>query len=142
MTKKIVLWASLILMFLYIVMFFLVQKYGCDESKLFFCQDSFIWIVHVVTIFPVIFLFSLITYKMRNEIFRAWTKFTYVWLPLTLILVFIAPEYQNSWLPIYEKSFVSFVLSSLYVLISTILIVAKHFSLKKSATQNFPQNQK
>jgi len=87
-----------------------------------------------ISIFIPIFLFSLITYKMRNEIFRVWMKLTYIWLPLTLILVFIAPEYQNSWLPIYEKSFVSFVMSSLYVIISLILIIAKYVYTRSERT--------
>jgi hypothetical protein len=135
MSKKIVLWASLIGVFLYAVMFFLVQRYGCDEGKFFFCKDSFVWIVHIIRIFPIIFLFSLITYKMRNEVFRLWVRFTYVWLPLTLILVFVAPEYQNSWLPVYEKGFVSFVFSATYFLISLILVTIKYISLRKSVTQ-------
>jgi len=135
MTKKFVFWISgiivaILLLSNWIGTYNLCGKYSIGECPLILYSI----IIEFIIFFP-IFLFSLITYKMRNEIFHAWTKFTYVWLPLTLILVFIAPEYQNSWLPIYEKSFVSFVMSSVYVLISVILIIARYISLKKSVVQ-------
>ena len=95
------------------------------------CTDFLYDIIIILSIFIPILILSLITYKMRDEVFGLWSKFTYVWLPLTLILVSIAPEYMNSWLPIYEKGFVSFVMSAIYLLASCVIIVVKYVSLKK-----------
>ena len=95
------------------------------------CFYTFDPIAEVIFIFVPIFILSLITYKMREEIFRAWVKFTYVWVPLTIIFTLLAPEYTNSLLPIFEKGFVSFSMSFLFLLISLIIIISKHFSLKQ-----------
>jgi hypothetical protein len=132
-SKKLVLWISLIVtLFLGLVLIIEGKDY-CYQNIL--CEKIFNlagFLSFNIFLFPVILFFSLITYKMRDEVFRLWVRFTYIWLPLTLILVFIAPEYQNSWLPIYEKGFVSFVMSAIYVLVSIILVVIKHLSLKKT----------
>jgi hypothetical protein len=148
MTKKIVLWSSGVISFIILILNYVgtynlcrVQNGGVKFldtlSSLFTygCTDFLYDIIIIFEIFLPLFLLSLITYKMRDEIFRTWMKFTYVWVPLTLILVFIAPEYQNSWLPIYEKGFVSFVMSFLFLLISLILIIVRHISLKKTTFQ-------
>ena len=89
---------------------------------------NIIWILYI---FVPLFLLSLITYKMQDEIFHKWLKFVYIWVPLTIILVLISPEYGNSLFPI-EKDSVSFFMSVLFLLISIILILSNHFSLKNS----------
>jgi len=80
--------------------------------------------------FPLLIL-SLITYKMRDEVFRTWLKFTYVWIPLTMFLILIAPEYGNAFLPI-EKGTVAGFFSLLYILISLLLITYKYFATRNS----------
>ena len=78
-----------------------------------------------------LFLLSLITYKMRDEVFAVWFRFSRVWFPLTLFLVIISPEYGNSLLPV-EKDSVSFFMSLLFLLISLTIIIKKYFSLKSN----------
>jgi len=95
------------------------------------CTDFLSEVIIILAPFIAIFLLSLITYKMRDEIFRAWIKFTYVWVPLTLVLTFLAPEYDSSLLPI-TKSVVSFGMSFLFLIISLIIIITKSISLKKA----------
>lgn len=132
MSKKFVFWSSGIVSIILLLSNWTGTYNLCGNYSIGECPSILHNIIINFLIFIPLFLLSLITYKMRDEIFRTWMKFTYVWIPLTLILVFIAPEYQNSWLPIYEKGFVSFVMSFLFFLISLILILIKHISLKKS----------
>ena len=100
-----------------------IYKYLCSRLH----DDS---MMAVFLPFIPLFLLSLVTYKMRDETFHVWLKFTYVWVPLTIILTFLSPEYGNSLLPI-EKSSVSFTMSLLFLFISLIIIISKSLSLRK-----------
>lgn len=86
----------------------------------------------MINLFPIIplFILSLITYKMRGEVYSAWLKFTYVWIPLTMFMILIAPEYGNAFLPI-EKGTVAGFFSLLYILISLIIIIWKYFATRR-----------
>ncbi len=86
----------------------------------------------LISFFPVmpLFVLSLIAYSLREETFRAWLKFTYVWIPLTMLLVLTAPEYGNAFLPI-EKGTVSFFFSLLYVIISLGILITMSLKAKK-----------
>jgi hypothetical protein len=132
MTKKTILYLSLFGSGVYFLIFYLVRKYGCDEGAFFFCRDAFFWSIYILQIFPIILLFSLITYKMQDQVSWLWIRLTYIWVPLSIFIILIMPEYSNSFLPIFERSFASSLMLTLFFFISIILITYKHFSLKKS----------
>lgn len=77
-------------------------------------------------IFPFVFLFSLITYFMKDEIFSAWWKFTYKWALLTMILVLITPGGSGSFFPsLISPGVVAFLMSCLFAIISIVIIIVK-----------------
>jgi len=78
----------------------------------------------MLVLFPIIplFIFSLITYKMREEVYQVWWKFARIWIPLSMLAVIISPSYGNWMIPI-EKGTVAFALSVLFVIISLVLII-------------------
>ena len=86
----------------------------------------------MVNFFPVIsfFLFSLITYKMRNEVYSAWLRFSYVWIPLSMTAIFLAPEYSGDLMYPIEKGSVALITSLLFVVISFLIIVWKYFATR------------
>lgn len=133
MTKKNVLLIGILGTISFFTVFVLVTKYGCREDLFFFCRDSYFWFNYLLKfLFPVILFLSIITYKMQSEVFKSWIKFAYVWIPLTIILTVLSPSYSQSLLPI-TKGVVSFSLSTLSLLISLIIIISKHLSLKKNS---------
>jgi len=73
---------------------------------------------------------SLILFFMKDEVFKFWLKFAYIWIPLTSIFVIISPEYDSGLIPI-EKESVSILFSVLFLLISIIIIISKSISLRK-----------
>ena len=75
-----------------------------------------------------LFLLSLITYFLCDEVFHTWIKFALVWIPLTILLTLAAPEYSQSLLPIVKSS-VSFWFSALFFLISLVIVIWKWVSL-------------
>ena len=81
--------------------------------------------LNLVPIFP-LFIFSLITYWMPETIYRAWFKFALVWIPLSMLLIFISPEYSSDWMYRIEKGSVAFGMSALFVIISTLIIVGTY----------------
>ena len=98
-------------------------KYICSRLH----DDSF---MAIFLVFLPFFLFSLITYKMKDNIFQTWFKFARIWVPLTILLVILSPEYGNSLLPV-EKGTVSFFMSALFLIISLIIIAYKSFQNSK-----------
>ena len=94
------------------------------------CMDySYSTMINFLPIIP-LFLFSLITYKMRDEVYMAWLRFARVWIPVSMILIFLAPEYSSDWMYSIEKGPIAFFSSLLFVIIALTLIVWKRFSLR------------
>ena len=86
----------------------------------------------MIILFPVIplFIVSLVVHFLRDDVFQVWIKFVYVWLPLTMFAILIAPEYGNALLPV-EKGTVGVFFSLLFVIISIVLIFVKYFRLRR-----------
>jgi hypothetical protein len=73
-------------------------------------------------------IFSLITYKMREEVFRSWLHFAYWWIPLSIVLTLLTPDGSGSWgIPTIDSEFVAIVFASLFTLISLLIIVWRYF---------------
>ncbi|MDO8492742.1 MAG: hypothetical protein Q7S34_03830 [bacterium] len=78
-----------------------------------------------------LFLFALITYKMRDEAYHAWLRFSYAWVPLSMLLIFIAPDYSHDWLYPIDKGSIAFVMSAIFCVVSLVIIAVKYISLRK-----------
>jgi len=88
----------------------------------------------IMNFFPVIplFVLSLITYKMRDEVYRAWLRFAQVWVPLSMLFIFLAPEYTSDWMFPVVKGTVAFFSSLLFLIISLIIIAWKYFTTRRT----------
>lgn len=81
-------------------------------------------------VFPLAFL-SLLTYRMRDEIFRAWTSFAVWWVPLSMLAIIIAPEEIKGSISVPMKWPLAVFCAAILLLVSIIIILWKHYSLKK-----------
>ena len=96
------------------------------------CVDTLVYSSMLLFVFPFVLFFSLITYKMRDEVSRAWIKFTTWWVPLQILLVALTPESSGGYfVVILDTQFAAIILSGLFTIISLLLIVVKFFSLRK-----------
>ncbi len=90
----------------------------------------------IIGLFAVaLFIFSLITYKMRNEVYRAWLRFAYWWIPISLIFIYLAGGWSGGGFGIpnvLDQESVSIIFSGLFFIISLILIVWKYFSSRQA----------
>ena len=73
-----------------------------------------------------LFVFSLITYFLREEIFQSWWRFTRIAIPASIVLILLAPSYSSDWMLPIEKGTVAFFTSLIFVFISVIVIVRAH----------------
>ena len=76
------------------------------------------------------FLFSLITYKLRDEVFESWIKFAKWWVLVTLLLVLITPSQDQSIIPL-DKEMISLFSTAIFTLISIVVVLARTMSLRK-----------
>lgn len=82
-------------------------------------------------IFVPVFIFSIITYFTNITTFQVWSKFALVWIILSIISIFTTKEMTGNMLFSMDKSFVSIILSGLFVFLSIIIIVIKSLFPKK-----------
>lgn len=130
--KKKILIASLVYP-LFIGTVMLLDK-TCNSSWCDIGADSPLGFLLIIffPLFPTL-LFSLITYKMREEVFLAWCNFSYWWIPLSVLLVLITPE-SNSVIMSWGKEIPAIGMTILYVAISTGIILGKSFKLRFLST--------
>lgn len=91
------------------------------------CMDIVSDVMIVFSLFFPLFLFSLITYKMREESFQAWWKLARVWIPASMLAIIIAPSYASSWLFPIEKGNVAVFLSLGFFIASALLLISNSY---------------
>jgi hypothetical protein len=90
-----------------------------------------IWIATIIII-PVA-IFSLLTYFLREEVFRAWFRFTYWWIPLSFIIVLFSSSRQPANIVgISDQAIFGVLTLGLYVLVSLSIVVLKYFTPRRS----------
>lgn len=101
----------------------------CNRIEHFVARDFEI----VYYLVPSILIFSLLTYKMHERVFRTWLRFAYWWVPLSIILTLITPDGSGGWgIPsVIDRGFVAFIFAALFTIISLIIIVWKFVATRK-----------
>jgi|SRR3989338_4609629 len=82
---------------------------------------------------PVIplFIFYLIVFFLKDDVYRTWSKFVIWWIPLSMLAIFMAPEYSHDWMFRVEKGSVALAMSAIFIIVSVLIIIVKYLSLKK-----------
>lgn len=129
MSKKTVLWSSLIIFALLgVINYYDYYFFPRPTVVIDYLRDVII-AVNYISLFS--FVISLITYKMKERVFRAWMSFSYFGVPTIFALSFVITYMTGGYIP---PSVVSILLTYLYSLISIILIIYKYFSLRTKPT--------
>ena len=95
------------------------------------CQETFDPIAEASVIFVPALIFSSILYFGTKELFDLWAKVSFPFIVISLIAVFLAPEYSRDWMYPIEKGGIAFFMSSIFVVVSIIIIAFKFFTLKR-----------
>ena len=113
---------------------FLIDHFGtvrlCGGEEFTVCINTIANLYPFFIPFIPLCLLVLMTYRLHNEVFLSWIKFAFVWVPLTMFLTLVTPEYGNQSLFPLEKGGISFWFSILLFLISLIIIIYKYSTLR------------
>ncbi|TRZ53368.1 hypothetical protein D4R99_00930 [bacterium] len=136
LTKKKIFWISLIGFVPFTLLFIFrdsLYDYCFAGGHCWQFWDSLDIIGAILFIFPFVFLFSLITYFLREEVFQAWLRFVKWWIPLSILLVLIMPDGQGGgYMPsLIDKQTIAFLMSSIFIFVSTVKIISKSIELRK-----------
>ncbi len=136
MIKKYILWISFFVSTFLIIVDRIGNVIFCSflgyyDGHVYSCLD-FISPIETM-LFPLlpVFLFSLITYKMRDEVFQTWIKFTKWFIPLSMFLILITPTANGGYfVSLWDNQMTAIFTSFLYTLLSLILIIYKSIKLR------------
>ncbi len=101
---------------------------GVVNAPVFACFE--ILSAYLITISIPIFLFSLITYKMKEVVFLSWRKFTFIYLFIYLFIVIVSPWRHADFSP-FEKGVDGLFMLILYIVLS-IRVIGRQY-IKKDA---------
>ncbi len=106
---------------------FNAKQLGLSRSyKDFCCADDIT--LNLFLIFIPLFVLSLVSFKLRKDVFDVWKKITVVYLVLFFVLYFLSPTQGNGYIW-FQREMVSFFGTIVFSLISIGFILYK--SLKK-----------
>lgn len=136
MTKRNVLFIGIIGSILLFLPAILNQVSSCYQKNWFFCGDSY----EIVAIFALplflLFFLSLITYKMRNEVFCAWWGFARWWVPVIIaVTLFVQNAGGGGGWGMNGGAFDAFFIGIFYfifILVSLVKIVRTYLKTKGS----------
>lgn len=132
--KNIVFWVSL---FITVISFFMsskyIYRYCFSDGNCWKLWNIFNFIEPLLLLFLPILLFSIITYFLKDQVFKTWLRFTY-WYTLFYILVILllSDRVSTGWSmgSIFNSEFFAITLSGIFVIISLVLVIYKAISIK------------
>ena len=91
----------------------------CLKIRGFFSNDMFV----LVFLTPPLFLLSLITFRMKDEVFRAWWGFARWWVPVIIVVTLLLENAGGGGTLGMNKDFTAFILIILYSVFGIVSLV-------------------
>ena len=130
MWKKTLTWVSGVVTIVLVVVAKSGLAYNYCPTPSVPCTDLINDTLQDLFIFLPVFILSLITYRLSEKATRAWMYFAIPWTVLSIIATHITPEYGGGGgfglSMSIDKSDVAFLMSALFVIISTLIIGAMY----------------
>jgi len=123
---------NIIISILSLLGFLLGFFFLCQADINSVCRSNFSYIA-----FPVwgvslsVFIVSLFLFFVRQEIFKSWLYFFSLFIPLSILLISIAPEYTADIITPFTKQITTWWMASIFFLISLLIIGIKSWKLRK-----------
>ena len=130
LSKRNTLLASLLGIVAFFVFAFSRELGLCSSDSYSECASTLEGLAEtLLPVFPVM-IFSLVTYLLRIDVYTAWFKFVRWAIPLSLLLILIAPQYDSDWMFPIDKGTVAFAASAIFFVVSLVIILLKYFSTR------------
>jgi uncharacterized membrane protein len=94
-------------------------------NNAYFLGCSTVLLYYILLLSIPVLLISIITYFMKDDVFNAWKRFTFTYLPIYILVVLASPWRASSFSP-FEKGPVTLLILAIYVLISVLIIIWKY----------------
>ena len=128
--RKILLGISLTGVAIFVVAMFSSELGICPSYSYSSCQDMSNQVGEILIPIVALFILSFVIYWTREEVYRTWFRFARWWVPVSMVLIFITPEYGGGLFNPIQKGSVAFITSALFVVISLVIIVWKFSSTR------------
>lgn len=84
-----------------------------------------------------VFVFSIISIKLRDEVFQSWKRFTKYFIPIAYIIILLTPTWGSGGFgPGFggfpDKETMTYWLTTIFSLVSLILVIVKSWRLRKT----------
>jgi len=134
-TKILILFISLV----GVLVWFLISGskmliHWCGASN-HICRANLDSLSDYLFLFISILLFSIITYFLKEQVFKAWFRFICWYTPFNiLVILFLSDRSTGGWINphMFNSEFFAITLSGFFIIISTIIVIYKAISLKKT----------
>lgn len=106
-------------------------EYVSSDGKLGNCPEI-LSSLELLLVFAIpLFVLTILIRFLSDAIYESWFRFVRWWIPLSIFLTAVAPAYSHDWMFPIEKGNVTFLMTSMFVVVSIIIITFKYFSLKR-----------
>ncbi|HUO56370.1 MAG TPA: hypothetical protein VMU27_02980 [Candidatus Paceibacterota bacterium] len=100
------------------------------------CLGNLENLASIATPFVPLFFVSIVASFMQEEVFRLWIKFVYVWLPFSIFLIFISPQYgQGHFITISPKAGAFWEMVLVLIMVSALIFVFKSIAVARERTE-------
>lgn len=99
----------------------------CSEGDTACSMFVFNLAVNLLPAVP-LFLFSLATSLLRQEVVLLWFKFAVPWTAASMLAILAAPRYASDWMFPIEKGTVAMFFMAIFVIVSIVIIARGYWS--------------
>lgn len=107
--------------------------FWCGSSN-HICRSNLDSLSDYLFLFVFILLFSIITYFLKDQVFKSWSRFTYWYTPFyVLVILFLSDRSTGGWINthMFNSEFFAITLSGIFIIVSLILVIYKTISARK-----------
>src|ERR1051325_9431162 len=134
LTKKVITFASGLIVAVFLILDSIGTFRLCGGKVYGSCMESLHSSLGIfLPVFP-FFIFAVIAYFLREEVYKTWVRVALVWLAISMILIAITPDITPGGFGpqiSFGKSDVALLTSGASVIISIVTIAWKYFSPRK-----------
>lgn len=114
------------------------QRFICQPDYQNYCTHTYYIRYYPYVLFgsASVFLISLILYFVRKEVFKAWLIFSAWFIPLSYLLVYLAPDIGQDYHAPFDKKLVGYLAVFIFFILSIIIIAVKSGSLPEEKSSS------
>lgn len=103
----------------------------CGGNEYGSCMDVTYGIILIFCPFIPAFVLTTALTWAPYSLYESWFRFARWWIPLSMLAIFLTPEYSHDWMYGIEKGMVAFAMSTMFIVVSILIIAVTYAGLKR-----------